>query len=228
MKIQNVILSFILFFLLFAESATGQNQKCKVLLKTINDTYQGECRNGYAHGEGIALGKDVYKGEFKKGLPHGYGKYVWKGGKKIYEGEWKNGKRSGKGKMIIKKSERDSVITGIWEDNKFVKRKDQDPYEVLRKRGIERVRIYRFEGDAKIEIDLRRHAGNKRVSDLMVDINSGNLHKNLDPMIVSSPDFPFKAEIYYLAPNKLGSRTKTCEVDFIINEPGRWVVEIYY
>lgn len=223
------ILSTILLLLtLIGYINAKQSSDCKVLMKTINETYQGGCKNGLAHGEGIATGDHVYKGEFKKGLPHGHGKYVWDNNKKIYEGEWKKGKKHGNGKLTIKKSGKDSVVTGIWKEGKLKEHKEIEPYEVLSKSSIERIRIYRNGSRDKIIIKLRRHGSSKQISNLLVNVSSGAKHDDSRPITVKFPKFPFKGNLQFKAPNKFDSSKKTCRATFKINEPGHWVVELTY
>ena len=71
-------------------------QECKVLKKEIAATYDGECKNGLAHGQGKAEGTDIYEGGFKKGLPCGLGTYTWANGD-VYAGDWRKGLRNGWG-----------------------------------------------------------------------------------------------------------------------------------
>ena len=105
-----------LLLLLLAYGGMAQEKtSCMVLMEAISGSYEGDCRNGLAHGKGTALGWDTYRGQFKKGLPHGTGTYIWENG-----------------------------------------------------------------------------------------------------------------AVYFEAPNHFMAYTKMCEVEFTINEPGRWIVEIYY
>ncbi|MCK0130850.1 hypothetical protein MWU59_04970 [Flavobacteriaceae bacterium F08102] len=106
----------LILFLSILTLHTTYSQDCKVLLKTINETYEGECKKGKANGKGSATGIDTYVGEFKKGLPHGIGTYTWKDGR-IYEGSFVKGKKEGKGKLTIKT---DSIITGYWNKDTYV------------------------------------------------------------------------------------------------------------
>lgn len=74
---------------------------CKVLNVDTSMSYLGGCKNGLAHGEGVAKGRDVYRGAFSNGNNHGFGIYEWgsksKWGGDRYEGEWNNGHRTGYG-----------------------------------------------------------------------------------------------------------------------------------
>ena len=66
---------------------------CKVLMNEISESYQGDCKDGLAHGNGLAQGIDTYEGKFKKGLPYGNGKYAWANGD-YYDGRWKEGDKA--------------------------------------------------------------------------------------------------------------------------------------
>lgn len=69
---------------------------CTVNDSDIADEYSGGCKNGLAHGKGVAQGKDKYEGMFKNGNANGYGIYTWATGDR-YEGQWQDNKLNGKG-----------------------------------------------------------------------------------------------------------------------------------
>ncbi|RLD65057.1 MAG: hypothetical protein DRI84_07600, partial [Bacteroidetes bacterium] len=103
---------FIIMFLIMVFGAYAQDS-CHVLNPAIQESYEGGCKNGLAHGEGLAKGVDTYQGRFKKGLPDGYGTYNWANGA-IYQGDWKKGKRSGRGSYSYSVDGRDTSIIGLW------------------------------------------------------------------------------------------------------------------
>ncbi len=70
---------------------------------------------------------DQYNGEFKKGLPEGTGIYIWETGEK-YEGSWKKGMRDGEGSYTFKSEGKDTVLTGIWKEDKYVGKQEVAPY----------------------------------------------------------------------------------------------------
>jgi hypothetical protein len=107
-----------------------------VLKPEIAGTYEGKCKNGLAHGKGIATGTDRYEGQFSKGLPNGTGKYTWQNGS-VYNGEWSDGERNGIGRFIMKTASGDSIQDGIWDKNVYLGPKPQNPY-VSYKTGIDR------------------------------------------------------------------------------------------
>lgn len=106
----------ILVLLPFMTLTLMNGQECKVLMKSISGSYQGDCKRGKADGEGTAKGEDTYSGEFRKGLPHGKGIYTWKDGK-VYEGGFDKGEKEGEGKLTIAP---DSVVTGFWKKDAYV------------------------------------------------------------------------------------------------------------
>jgi len=217
-------LSLILTTYLVLAQGSGE---CTVKLQSLSGQYHGNCKNGLAHGYGVAIGKDTYKGQFKKGLPHGQGTYIWGNGNK-YAGKWKEGKRHGRGTMTYKRPEKDSVVKGMWRNGQLAKELEQKPHEVSSKEGVERVSIYKNGERKLIEISLRRHGSSKDIRNLRLNVSSGSKTTHSQPYQVEFPEFPFQANILFEAPNKLQTYYKTCEVEFEINEPGRWVVEITY
>lgn len=84
--------------LLLANTAAVSGDDCRVKDADIADHYEGECKNGLAHGKGIARGRDVYEGDFKDGLSDGEGRYTWFNGDS-YTGSWKKGRRDGWGRL---------------------------------------------------------------------------------------------------------------------------------
>ena len=113
---------FILFFLMMViiNHSRAQNTDCKVSLKPIEGTYEGECDKSKANGKGKAIGIDSYEGDFKNGLPEGQGKYIWKDGH-YYIGYFKKGNKEGKGNMYYEAANgSDSTISGYWKKDKYV------------------------------------------------------------------------------------------------------------
>jgi len=69
---------------------------CKVLDPELQAQYRGGCRNGLAHGKGVATGIATYEGEFRDGMKHGTGVKTWAWGDR-YEGEFANDRKDGQG-----------------------------------------------------------------------------------------------------------------------------------
>ena len=72
---------------------------CRVIDPELQGSYDGGCRNGLAHGDGIARGSAEYQGEFRKGLKHGKGVKTWAWGDR-YEGGFLDDRRNGKGMYV--------------------------------------------------------------------------------------------------------------------------------
>ena len=70
--------------------------ECKVLDPELQGRYEGGCRNGLAHGRGIAQGEAEYEGEFRNGAKHGQGVKTWAWGDR-YQGGFRDDRRHGKG-----------------------------------------------------------------------------------------------------------------------------------
>lgn len=81
------------------QKSLGSN--CKVNDPDISGDYSGGCKDGLAHGEGVAKGRDEYRGTFHRGDAHGFGVYSWgdssKWATERYEGWHFSGARSGYG-----------------------------------------------------------------------------------------------------------------------------------
>lgn len=178
-------------------------QNCKVLLNTINESYEGDCKKGKADGKGIAKGKDTYEGEFKKGWPNGHGIYTWSNGN-VYEGKWVKGKKEGAGKLIIKRStKRDSILSGYWKKDEYIgqyksayqkidKSSDVSSLsinEVKNKSGIYSIRFY-LKVDQQLiynpQMTFAIHTGQYR-----------DMKNNNDYVELSNVTFPIKLKAYY-------------------------------
>lgn len=84
--------------------------ECNASDKDINKYYSGECKDGLAHGKGVASGRDKYSGPFMNGEPHGKGRYEWGPSSEwagdIYEGDFVNGNRTGNGVYVYGNGDR--------------------------------------------------------------------------------------------------------------------------
>lgn len=72
---------------------------CKVVDPELQGVYEGDCKNGLAHGNGYARGMAEYRGEFRKGLKHGQGVKTWAWGDR-YEGGFLDDRKHGKGMYV--------------------------------------------------------------------------------------------------------------------------------
>ena len=202
-------------------------QKCDVLKVDISGEYLGDCKNGLAHGKGLAKGQNMYEGEFKKGLPNGAGTIFYSDGGK-YVGEWKDGLRQGEGKYIINIKGKDSIADGIWNKDKYNGRKPVKQFEIIKKVGVSRYTIRKV-GDNLNKITIKvRYKGQALKNTLQnISVSSGN-RINYDGYIVfeNINPYPFNCEMQYNIPSTLGTVSVEIEFFFKILEPGDWVVEI--
>jgi len=221
----NIHVCLVAFFISSALLLYSQ-ETCKVLKPGITDTYEGKCKNGLAHGKGIATGTDHYEGQFVKGQPHGTGKYTWANGD-TYNGEWAYGERNGVGKYIMKLNGRDSIQDGVWQDDDYKGPKPKSP-NVTYKSGVDR---YTFQKNNttknRVLIDFTQNGiRNKRMTNLLMSTTSGSETKVGESIGYDFVTFPVSIKIKYTSPNKLQTISYTVEFEFEIFEPGDWKVEL--
>ena len=87
------------FFLFAFASHFAMAAECKVVDPELQGQYEGGCKNGLAHGHGVARGTAQYEGEFRKGLKHGKGVKSWSWGDR-YEGGFVEDRRQGRGMYV--------------------------------------------------------------------------------------------------------------------------------
>lgn len=206
----------------------NSQETCRVKMSTISDTYKGTCRQGLADGQGEASGIDFYTGSFRKGFPDGYGIYVWRTGEK-YEGEWKKGMRHGKGIFTFRYFDRDTTITGVWKEDKYVGEKDLQDYEILYRTGVGHISCMRVGDRPYVRYRFTRNgAESQNISGLLMQGSSGTEQMTGSFIGFEQVEFPFEGNLKFFAPNAFYSATITCEVRLVINKPGAWVVSISF
>ena len=201
---------------------------CKVLKPSISGTYTGACKRDYAHGKGEAIGIDKYIGEFKKGFPDGIGTYYWQTGE-IFQGQWKNGLRNGKGEFTFTYMGRDSLLTGIWKGDKYAGERLLASYVIEYKNSIGRVTCIKVGDRPYVQYKFSPRGGVlDNTSNLFLQGSSGSETASTSFVGFDQVTFPFKGKITFNAPNSLNTAMLTCELRFLINEPGSWVVTLFY
>lgn len=225
MKYIIIILSLLSFFIFENEIAAQKN--CKVLIPQIDSIYTGHCKKGLAHGKGQAFGTDYYRGKFKEGYPSGKGTYVWANGDQ-YTGDWKEGKRNGEGTLTLKTPKGDSIIDGLWENDQYMGHKAVPP-KVITKISIDRYN-FRLSGGTqnRVLIDFYQNGmRNKTISNLTM-ISSSGVETTLGNSIgYEFVEFPVTIKLNYQTMNKLRAKEYQAIFEFIITEPGDWIVEIH-
>ncbi|NLE34525.1 MAG: hypothetical protein GX622_05440 [Bacteroidales bacterium] len=218
----------VLAFLFFSVSLHAQ-QECRVLLPGISGSYTGECKKGLAEGEGTASGTDTYTGSFRKGLPDGEGTYIWASGA-IYKGHWKGGLRDGRGTYKLRFNDRDSVQEGYWKEDIYIGAKRVAPYTVASRIGITRTSFFK-QGTSENFVSFkfaRTGSTSFNIDGLMLQGSSGSESVTTAFTGFTEPSFPFTGKVQFRAPNLLNTVINNYELRFTINEPGGWIVTIYY
>lgn len=229
MKKKRIFILMILIPLLSGHvSAQGG---CVVLVPKIADSYTGGCKNGLAHGRGEAFGIDQYHGDFRKGLPDGVGTYIWYTGDK-YEGEWQKGLRHGYGVFTAKSELGDTLLAGVWRYDRYLAEEVIPDYTILYRQGVGRVTCMKVGKTPVYYIRYKFTRGGEwsggTISDLLLTGSSG-AERITDTMIgFENVEFPFEGKVRFSAPNAFYSSILSCEVRFVINDPGAWIVTIYY
>ena len=218
---KSTLLAIILFL---SYNLNAQISECQVLLPRLSGTYEGECRKGLAHGEGVAQGIDRYQGEFRNGYPEGRGTYRWADGT-FFEGYWKKGLREGSGRMIYSS---DSIITGYWKADKYTGNKEVKKYEVLQSRYIARTSFTKI-GEKPLQVKIKLTLGgvpNNTVQDFSLTYSSGDEYRLGNAYALQNVTYPITIRITYMTWNVLRTVLSPASIEFRINEPGSWDVNI--
>ncbi|MEL7119893.1 MAG: hypothetical protein AAFO07_10640 [Bacteroidota bacterium] len=214
--------AFLVVFTLNWNQAQAQTKakNCKVLLKSIQGSYDGLCLKGLASGEGTAEGEEKYKGTFKKGYPHGNGTYTYKNGD-VYKGEFKQGKRNGKGKLTKLIGE-DKY--GVWKSDEFVRELFEEEHQVVIYRNISTVRCKVInQNSTRIEF---RFTGGANIEEFDLNIPSGEVIQNSNVIRVENVNFPTQFRANYKVWNKLQTELLDVVLDVKLESEGNWQVNI--
>jgi hypothetical protein len=215
--------TFLILLLLYVSNVYSQQEECKVIKPEISGAYSGGCKNGLAHGKGVAQGIDRYEGEFVKGLPSGEGTYKWASGI-YYTGEWKNGLREGEGKMVYP----DSTVTGIWKKDKYMGKKQIPPYRIISSLSVGRVTFTKsMEKTPRVKIRLMQGGtDNVSVEEFSLAFDSGSEYRSGNYYGIENVSFPLSVKVKYRSWNQLQTSQYNVIFEFVINQPGSWDVVI--
>lgn len=213
-------------FLFLSFSAFSQSD-CKVLMESISGDYQGECKRGKAHGKGIAKGTDQYQGNFKRGYPHGEGTYTWANGD-VYKGQWRKGQRDGKGTYTFKMGEKDSTLVGYWKNDEYIGKYKGEGYNIIRKYSVERVSFRRVGDENRVEIGFYQNGmANTTIENLMIVTSDGHEFSLGERKGYEQISFPFHCKVSYRTWNKLRTSQHDVSVEFEIQRPGHWIIDLH-
>jgi hypothetical protein len=226
--VKKIVFVTLIPILALTSGSLQAQESCQVLLPAISGAYAGDCKQGLAHGVGEATGVDFYRGEFVKGLPQGKGTYIWKNGAS-YSGDWEKGLRHGEGVYTSKHEGRDSVLAGIWKEDKYIGRKASEPYVIEYRNGIGRVTCMRIGDRPYIKYKFSRNGGESNImSNLLLQGSSGTESNTAAFTGYEEVKFPFSGKVIFNAPNAFNSATLSCELRLKINRPGSWLVTISF
>lgn len=226
----HIILIVIPFLVMHVSAFNAISQDdCTVLMANISGTYSGKCKKGLAHGKGRAAGVDIYVGKFKRGLPNGYGECFYSDGR-IYKGFWKNGMKHGNGMLIFPcvNCSGDSVVTGIWFHDEFLRSKKPASYSVIQKRNLDRYTFFKESDGNSIRFQFFRGGSmNTSIRDLNIYGSSGFLDYDGGFVIFKDILFPFRCKITYFTLNKTGLVEYFVTFEFEIHAQGRWELKLF-
>jgi hypothetical protein len=224
---KKLTLSIGIALLLSINTKAQDTTACKVLKDEIATSYKGGCKNGLAHGKGIAIGTDKYEGRFKNGLPHGTGVYKWFTGEK-YEGEFKEGKRQGKGTYTFKFKGRDSTYNGLWKDDVLTKVVYPPKYVIEQNLNVTRYTVQRMNSGKRVLFSFKQNGSdNKSLMEFNLIANSGSATSLGSNQGFENIEFPVTCRVKYTTLTPMKTATIRVQFEIIINEPGDWLITIH-
>ncbi len=212
-------------FLIYTLTSSAQKD-CRVMLREIDSIYEGKCKRGYAHGQGLAIGEDRYEGKFRKGMPHGLGTYTWSTGE-TFTGRFVEGEIDGEGIYTYSEDGRDTTITGIWERNEYIGPIPDKP-KIHQQISIDRINFNRL-GDSPNQIMIAfKQNGNRNthIENLLLTADSGFEYELGQSKGFNEVKFPVTLSAKYHTWNKLRTRKIYSAFEFTIFEPGNWQVDV--
>ena len=215
-------------FILIVLSRTllmAQNDSCKVLVKEIAGTYNGDCLNGLANGKGLSKGKDTYVGNFVNGFPDGKGKYTYENGN-VFTGYWSNGLKNGQGKFVYFIEGKKYVQEGYWTDDNYIGLSNQnDFYRITNRSGTEDFEIKKV-NDNQVKIKISFYAAMTKYvpTNLNITTSTGQLSQENKSFSIYNYLTPDLCEISYII--KTIGADKICKISFEILKLGDYEVVI--
>ncbi|RLD71326.1 MAG: hypothetical protein DRJ10_19540 [Bacteroidetes bacterium] len=222
---KNILATVLFFSILFSPQVILSQQKCKVLIPAISETYVGKCKKGLANGKGLATGIDTYKGRFLKGYPNGIGTYTWASGDE-YIGKWEFGKRNGEGIYHFKYNDKDSIQVGIWKDNIYMGPVPPPP-TILQSRNVQNYSFQKYGNQDKLSIEIFMNGTiNSTIENLVIASTNGSYQNIGRTIVFNSIIYPATFKITYRTWNKLHSSQFNVVFEFTLTEPGNWMLKL--
>ncbi len=222
-KLANAIAGLAMGLFLF--SFSYMNDTCKVLLEPISGSYNGDCRNGLAHGRGTARGVDTYVGVFREGLPHGKGTYTYENGN-VFKGQFQNGMKHGSGEFSFTVSGQKMVQRGFWQYDEYIgNTRPAELYRVTENTNILWHSIKRVsETGNQVKISFFSAQTKYLPTGLEITTSSGEMRQEMRDFSIYHQTFPNHVSIRYTIMTAGG--IKVCALSFIIKQPGKFEVVI--
>jgi hypothetical protein len=145
----------------------------------------------------------------------------------VYTGKWKKGLRHGEGKFSFTFNNRDSLLVGIWKNDKYMGPIPEKP-EVIHKDNLDRY-SFRRQGDGdRINIDIFRNGSrNSDIEQFRVIATSGIKTQDEHIVYYENVVFPFVCKINYKSWNKAHTGQYYVLFEFKITQKGIWKVTLY-
>jgi hypothetical protein len=225
---------------------SAHSQDCRVLIEEISKSYQGDCKKGLAHGEGIAIGEVyTYEGDFKKGLPAGDGKLTFDDGK-VFEGKWKAGEIYGFGVLTEKDgSTKEGYFKGSLTSFMYMgeDKSSLAGYKIIEKQRMENA-TFQFANVKDLEHELQIQVFENNIRKItnveILEMTSGSINRQTNSngrlnIEIVRVKFPITLGLRYILPYGTQDTNLPGDVEnlnsprmfrFTLIEPGSWTVTI--
>jgi hypothetical protein len=124
---------------------------------------------------------------------------------------------------------RDSVLAGVWKEDKYIGERALTPYVIEYRNSIGRVSCIRVGDRPYVKYIFSRNGVElNAIDDLLLQGSSGSERNAISFTGFEQVTFPFKGKVTFTAVSAFVSSMLTCELRFVINEPGSWIVTLFY
>jgi hypothetical protein len=218
-------LLFSLFFSLLIVNALIA-QENPVLVKELQGNYVGKLKKGLANGKGVATGTDKYEGYFRQGYPEGRGTYTWQNGD-AYTGKMSHGKMNGEGSLKFTINAKDSIISGIFEEGKYIGPKPLADLKIQRLTNAASITAIKTSPTVNdIYVYITRDGRSASIGNLTFHANTGTYYTTESYIFIENYQLPVTVTIKYQIQSRLNSTLTDVTAEFLIQNPGQFKVEI--